>query len=150
MRVFLQRVKSAKVYADGALSGGIGAGLIAYCGFCAGDDTSVLEWVANKIVELRIFTDAQGKMNLSVKDIGGSLLVISNFSLYGNTARGRRPDFSQSAPKEISEPLYNAFLDILSKKIDTQSGIFAANMQVESIGDGPINIMVEKHKKEEE
>lgn len=148
MKALVQRVKRAEVYADGELTGKIGAGLIVYCGFCAQDDFVVLEWVADKIINLRIFPDSAGKMNLSVKEIGGSLLVISNFSLYGNCERGRRPDFSHSAPREHSEPLYNAFLDTLKRKIDTQSGIFGASMIVNSVGDGPINVMVEKHKKE--
>lgn len=148
MRALVQRVKSAEVYADGSLTGKIGAGLIVYCGFCNSDNTGVLQWVADKIISLRIFPDSGDKMNLSVKDIGGSLLVISNFTLYGNCERGRRPDFSHSAAKEISEPLYNEFLHTLKQKIDTQSGIFAASMQVNSVGDGPINVIIEKHKKE--
>ncbi len=148
MKALVQRVRSADVYADGVLTGSIGAGLVVYCGFCAEDDLSILEWVADKIINLRIFSDSQDKMNLSVKEIGGSLLVISNFSLYGNCSRGRRPDFSHSAPKEISEPLYNTFLALLKRSIDTQSGVFASSMIVNSVGDGPINVLIEKHKKE--
>lgn len=144
MRAFLQRVKSASVKVSGDIVGQIEKGLIVYCGFNEKDNLENLEWVANKIVNLRIFKDENEKMNLSVLEKKGSLLVISNFSLYGNTTHGRRPDFSHSAPKEISEPLYDRFLEMLKRKINTQSGIFAADMEVTSINDGPINIMVEK------
>ena len=144
MRAFVQRVKHAQVEVDKKIVGKIDKGLIVYCAFCESDNSSILEWVAAKIVNLRIFKDEQDKMNNSVLDEKGSLLVISNFSLYGNTTHGRRPDFSHSAKKEISEPLYNEFLAILKAKIDTQSGIFAANMQVTALNDGPINVMVEK------
>ena len=144
MRAFLQRVKSGSVKVSGDIVGQIEKGLIVYCGFNEKDNLENLEWVANKIVNLRIFKDENEKMNLSVLEKKGSLLVISNFSLYGNTTHGRRPDFSHSAPKEISEPLYDRFLEMLKRKINTQSGIFAADMEVTSINDGPINIMVEK------
>jgi len=147
LRAFLQRVKKASVSVDNKVVGEIDKGLIVYCAFCEKDDKSTLEWVANKIVNLRIFKDLNDKMNLSVLEEEGALLVISNFSLYGNTTHGRRPDFSFSAPREISEPLYDMFLGILKKMIKTQSGIFAADMQVNSLNDGPINIMVEKHPK---
>jgi len=144
MRLTLQRVKHAQVSVDGQPVGAIQAGLLAFVGFGREDDASVLDPAIKKMLELRIFCDAAGKLNLSLQDIGGSVLAISQFTLYANCGRGRRPDFTQAAAPELARSLFDLFVDkIRQSDIPIQTGIFAADMQVELLNDGPVTINLE-------
>jgi len=144
MRITLQRVKHAQVSVDGSVIGSIRQGLLLFVGFGRRDDASVLDVAIRKILELRIFYDPAGKLNLSLLDIGGSVLAISQFTLYANCSRGRRPDFTQAASPELARELYEDFVARLRRTgINTQTGIFAADMQVELLNDGPVTINLE-------
>ncbi len=144
MRLILQRVTRAEVRVDGITTGKIGIGLVVLVGFGQEDSPDLIPSAVKKIHELRVFSDAGGKMNLSLKDIGGSVLAISQFTLYANCARGRRPDFTHAAPPILAEELYNHFLDGLKYAgISYQTGIFGADMKLEMLNDGPITISLE-------
>ncbi len=144
MRITLQRVSSACCRVDGAVTGEIGAGLVLLIGFNATDNSSMLSTAATKCLELRIFPDQQGKLNRSLLDTGGSILAISQFTLYANCTRGRRPDFTQAAPPEPARKLYEEFLFILKERgINVQTGVFGADMQLSLVNDGPITINLE-------
>ena len=117
MRVVLQRVKSASVKVDGQTVGSIEKGALILVGIHPKDTPEILEWMAQKVTQLRYFEDAQGKMNLSLQEVQGQLLVISQFTLYGNCNEGRRPDFFQAAPAAIAKPLFDQFLKLLENKI---------------------------------
>ena len=144
MRVLVQRVSSARVEIEGRIVGSIGPGLLLFVGFGREDAPGILPAAARKILEMRVFSDDAGKLNLSVKDIRGSLLVVSQFTLYANCARGRRPDFTPAAPPDLAESLYDEFLHILRESdIPLQSGIFAADMQVTLVNDGPVTFLLE-------
>ena len=131
MRLTLQRVTHASVSVDGRVTGSIQGGLLAFVGFGREDDASVLEPAIRKMLELRIFCDEAGKLNLSLLDIGGAVLAISQFTLYADCSRGRRPDFTQAAAPHKARELFDAFVVILRDKgIPTQTGIFAADMKV--------------------
>lgn len=144
MRVTLQRVTHASVSVDGSVTGAIEAGLLVFVGFGREDDESVLDTAIRKILELRIFYDPSGKLNLSVLDIGGSILAISQFTLYANCTRGRRPDFTQAAAPEKARNLFESFVSRLQQTgVNTQTGIFAADMKVELLNDGPVTINLE-------
>lgn len=146
MRAVVQRVASARVTIDGNICGEIGRGLLVYIGIGEDDNERIVDWLCNRIVNLRIFNDGGGKKNISVSDIGGGILLISNFTLYGDVKRGFRPSFSHAARPEISRPLYDAMLTRLRDNINLkiESGIFGAMMEVESVNDGPVNIIIEK------
>ena len=144
MRAVIQRVTRARVSVDGAVVGEIGRGLVVLLGVARDDTKSDAEYLASKIVSLRIFDDADGKMNVSVKDVGGELLVVSQFTLYGDVRRGLRPSWSDAAPPEIAEPLYNEFVESSRKLIQpVKTGSFRAMMQVELVNDGPVTLIVE-------
>jgi len=144
MRAILQRVTRAEVRVDGKTSGKIDAGLVVLVGFGHLDTQDVIPTAVKKIRELRIFSDAAGKMNLSLDDIAGSILAISQFTLYANCARGRRPDFTHAAPPERARELYDHFVHTLrAANIPTQTGIFAADMKLELLNDGPVTIVLE-------
>lgn len=144
MTAVLQRVKSAKVYADGDFSGECGEGLFILLGVAVGDTAEDARLLAEKISKLRIFSDENGKMNLSVKDIGGSALVVSNFTLNANYAHGNRPDFLASAPPEEANDLYEKFKLFLAEKTGrVESGKFGADMRIESVCDGPVTIIMD-------
>lgn len=144
MRAILQRVSRAEVRVDGELSGKIGTGLVVLVGFGHDDTPELIPTAIKKIRELRIFSDPDGKMNLSLDNIGGSMLAISQFTLYANCARGRRPDFTHAAPPKLAKHLYECFLQGLRDAgIPTQSGIFAADMKLELLNDGPVTIVLE-------
>ncbi|MCK5738065.1 D-tyrosyl-tRNA(Tyr) deacylase [bacterium] len=148
MRALIQRVSSAAVRINGVLNGQIGQGLVILLGIRREDDENEMSYLADKCVNLRIFEDDAGKMNLSLKDIGGELLVISQFTLHADTQRGRRPSFINAAPPEISEPLYEKFIEYLrSMQLRVETGVFGAHMAVEIHNDGPVTIMV--HSKNE-
>jgi D-tyrosyl-tRNA(Tyr) deacylase len=115
-------------------------------GFTEGDDEAGLDWMADKIAGLRVFNDAEGKMNLSLGDVGGGLLVVSQFTLYGDTRKGRRPSFVHAAPPPVAIPLYERFLEVLARRSGTlvQSGEFGAMMDVELVNDGPVTLVLER------
>ncbi len=145
MKVVLQRVKSASVNVDGQTVGSIGKGALALVGIHSNDTPTILDWMAQKLINLRYFEDAQGKMNLSLQEAQGQLLVISQFTLYGNCSEGRRPDFFQAAPASIAKPLFDQFLNILENKIGPiQTGVFGAYMEVSLVNDGPVTLILEK------
>jgi D-tyrosyl-tRNA(Tyr) deacylase len=145
MKAVIQRVSKASVDVDGNIVGKIDKGLLVYLGVADGDNKTNADFIAKKISELRIFEDDNGKMNLSVTDTGGSILLISNFTLYGNCQKGRRPGFDQAAEHQLANELYKYVAEkITTFGINIQKGIFAEHMHVNSINDGPINFIIEK------
>ena len=147
MRAVVQRVTRAKVTVDGETVGEIGNGLVVLLGI-ARDDTRVeAAYLVDKIVALRIFDDEDGKMNLSVKDVNGGLLIISQFTLYGDVRRGLRPSWIDAAPPEVAEPLYDFFVRQAHSAIEhVATGKFQAMMQVELVNDGPVTILIDSQK----
>ena len=140
----IQRVNSSTVYADGAFSGSIGKGLYLLLGVKVGDDKKDATLLAEKISKLRIFSDENGKMNLSVKDVGGRALVVSNFTLHANYAHGNRPDYLSSASPDLAKELYEFFIEELSCRIGKcDSGVFGADMRTEMSTDGPVTIVMD-------
>lgn len=150
MRVVIQRVSEASVAIDGKVKSAIGEGLMVLVGFESLDTAEDLDWMVKKVTQLRIFGDEQGLMNLSVLDIGGDMLVVSQFTLHASTKKGNRPSFIQAARPDIAIPLYESFLArleaILGKPIG--SGSFGADMKVALINDGPVTITVDSRNKE--
>jgi D-tyrosyl-tRNA(Tyr) deacylase len=145
VRVVLQRVSRARVTVDQRVAGEIGAGLLLLVGFRDDDDEAALRWMADKIVGLRIFPDDDGKMNLSVEDVGGALLVVSQFTLYGDASKGRRPSFVDAARPEIAIPLYGRFVEMLREsRLAVSTGEFGAMMEVELVNDGPVTLVLER------
>lgn len=144
MRAVVQRVTRGRVTVDGRVTGEIGKGLVVLLGVARNDTKAGADYLASKIVALRIFDDAAGKMNLSVKDAGGGLLVVSQFTLYGDVRRGLRPSWSDAAPPEIAEPLYDYFVESSRKLIEpVETGSFRAMMEVELVNDGPVTLIIE-------
>ena len=130
---------------DGETVGAIGRGFLVLVGFRPGDTEEQLRWMADKIVGLRVFGDAEGKMNLALADAGGSLLVVSQFTLYGDAAKGRRPSFIDAAPPAVAEPLYEKFVaQLRGLGVTVETGRFGAMMDVELVNDGPVTLMLEK------
>ena len=146
MKILLQRVKKASCKVNNEIIGKIDNGLLLFVGFKEGDNENVIEQMAKKCVELRIFSDENGKMNLSLKDVGGELLIISQFTLYADTmSSGNRPSFIAAARPEKAEPLYEYFLDkCRQENIKVEKGIFGAEMKVSLVNDGPVTIILEK------
>lgn len=146
MRVLIQRVKSASVTAGGTVLGRIGKGLLVFVGISHADGMPHVRWMCDKIARLRIFEDEAGKMNRSVTDVGGGILVVSQFTLYGDAARGNRPGFAQAAPPAVAEPLYEDMVRRLGEAsgIPVETGSFGAAMEVELVNDGPVTILLEK------
>lgn len=145
MRALLQRVSSAAVKVDGKEVAAIGRGLVLLVAVGQGDGESQVQYLVEKIANLRIFEDAEGKMNLSLLDVGGAALVVSQFTLFADTARGRRPSFVEAAPPELAEPLVTRFAELLAAQgVATQTGRFGAHMLVEINNDGPVTIWLEK------
>ncbi len=144
MRAVVQRVREARVEVDGALTGSIGRGLLVLLGIAREDTPADADYLAEKIAGLRIFPDQQGKMNRSVQDSGGAVLVVSQFTLYGDTRKGRRPSFDRAAPPEQARALYEYFLQALrARGVTVETGVFQAMMQVHLINDGPVTILCE-------
>ena len=144
MRAVVQRVTRASVTIDARVVGEIGSGLVVLLGVNHEDTKADADYLASKIVALRIFDDDAGKMNLSVKDVGGGLLVVSQFTLYGDVRRGLRPSWSDAAPPELAEPLYDYFVESSRKLIQpVETGSFRAMMQVELVNDGPVTLILE-------
>ena len=144
MRAVLQRVRRAKVTVNDEITGEIGVGWLVLLGVAPADSRKEVDWLAEKIANLRAFQDEAGKMNLSVQDVNGSVLVVSQFTLYGDCEKGRRPSFIGAAPPAIAEPLYEAFVIALrALGIPVATGRFAADMQVELVNDGPVTFVLE-------
>ena len=144
MRAVIQRVKSSHVIVDHETVGAIGQGLLVLLGVGQGDDTSNASFLADRIKGLRIFADAAGKMNLSVGQVEGAILVVSQFTLYADCNRGRRPGFSDAADPTVAKKMYEAFCDELRKlNIPVQTGIFQADMEVHLVNDGPVTIIID-------
>jgi D-tyrosyl-tRNA(Tyr) deacylase len=146
VRVVVQRASRAEVRIEGETVGRIGRGLVLLVGFAPGDDAESLAWMADKVVGLRVFADDQGRMNLGLQDVAGALLVISQFTLYGDARKGRRPSFIGAAPPEQAIPLYDQFLDLLEERAPGRvaSGEFGAMMDVELVNDGPVTLILER------
>jgi D-tyrosyl-tRNA(Tyr) deacylase len=144
MRVVIQRVTEARVEVEGRVAGAIGSGLLVLLGIARDDTAADAEYLADKVIGLRIFGDEAGKMNYSVVQAGGSLLVISQFTLYGDCRRGRRPSFDLAAPPEQARALYEYFLDACRRsKVPVQTGVFQAHMSVHLVNDGPVTVICE-------
>ena len=144
MRAVVQRVTQASVEIDGAVVGAIGAGLVVLLGVKPGDDQRAIDFLAEKIANLRIFPDDDGKMNRSLIDVGGAALVVSQFTLYGDCRKGRRPSFIDAAPPELAEPLYERFVARMREiGLKVETGRFAADMKVGLTNDGPVTLIVD-------
>ncbi len=145
MRVVLQRVRSARVTIDTRVTGEIGIGFCLFVGFTHDDGPAQVDWMAGKISGLRLFPDHDGKMNHCLTDVAGEVLVVSQFTLYGDTARGRRPSFIAAAPPEIANPLYEQFLAALrAHSLPVATGEFGAMMDVALVNDGPVTLLLER------
>jgi D-tyrosyl-tRNA(Tyr) deacylase len=145
MRVILQRVAKAAVTIEGRVVGSIGRGFCLLVGFTHGDTLAQVDWMADKVVGLRLFSDSEGKMNLGLQDVGGAILAVSQFTLYGDAAKGRRPSFIQAARPELAVPLYGRFLEGLrSRGLTVAAGEFGADMQVEIHNDGPVTLILDR------
>ncbi len=145
MRALLQRVSQAKVTVNGRITGQIERGFVILLGVTHSDTTKEADWLANKVAGLRLFEDKAGKMNLSLNDIDGALLVISQFTLYGDARKGRRPSFTAAARPEQAEPLVDTFCEKLrGMGYTVATGVFGAHMEVEIHNDGPVTLMLEK------
>jgi D-aminoacyl-tRNA deacylase len=146
MRIVLQRVSRAEVRIGGTVTGKIDAGLVLLVGFHRDDTQASLVWMAEKVLSLRLFGDADGKMNLGLTDIGGGILVVSQFTLYGDTRKGRRPSFIDAAPPDVAIPLYERFLAILRTDAPgaVETGQFGAMMEVDLVNDGPVTLILER------
>jgi D-aminoacyl-tRNA deacylase len=148
MKTVVQRVSQAEVIVEGKTVGRIGPGLLALVAIHQKDTENDLLWMAKKLVELRIFDDDQDKLNLSLQDVHGQLLVVSQFTLYGDCRKGRRPSYSEAAPPADAEKLYLQFIDILRKLVpDVQTGQFQASMEVHLINSGPITLILDSPKR---
>ncbi len=150
MRVVIQRVQHAEVRVNGQVKGLIGKGLLVLAGFEAGDTEEDLEWMAGKVVRLRIFSDPEGKMNLSLAESGGRLLVVSQFTLHASTKKGNRPSWIKAAPPETAIPLYERFVRLLESLTgqEVETGDFGAYMEVELVNDGPVTIIIDSKNRE--
>ncbi|MCK4763051.1 MAG: D-tyrosyl-tRNA(Tyr) deacylase [Candidatus Aminicenantes bacterium] len=144
MRVVIQRVDQAGVTVDGKTVGKIGRGILVYAGIEKGDTDKEIAFMAEKILNLRIFPDQENKMNLSVKNIKGEILSISQFTLASHIKKGRRPDFNNAEDPEKADALYKKFNALMAEEIKVETGIFAAMMKIESINDGPVTFIIEK------
>src|SRR5437762_10803258 len=144
MRAVVQRVGGARVRIDGAVVGEVGRGLLVLLGVTHADTDEHARWLADKVVGLRIFPDDEGKMNRSVADVGGGVLVVSQFTLYGDCTKGRRPSFIDAAPPEVAVPRYEEFINaVKAHGIPTATGRFGAMMQVSLINDGPVTLILD-------
>ena len=143
MRALVQRVAWAKVEVDGEITGEIGPGLLVYLGAGKGDGSAERAYVLQKVVGLRIFEDDAGKMNRSVEDVGGALLVVSQFTLYADVRRGRRPSFDDAMPPAEAEKAYDAFVAEARARIKVETGRFRAHMRVSSLNDGPVTLWID-------
>jgi D-tyrosyl-tRNA(Tyr) deacylase len=150
MRIVIQRVSEAAVRVDGNITGSIGKGLLVLVGIEDADTKEDIEWLSNKIVNIRIFDDADGVMNLSVKDIGGGILLVSQFTLHASTKKGNRPSYIKASKPDIAIPMYEAMIKQLTLDLGkpVQTGIFGADMKVSLLNDGPVTITMDSKNKE--
>ncbi|MDP4624575.1 MAG: D-aminoacyl-tRNA deacylase [Akkermansiaceae bacterium] len=150
MRALLQRVSNASVEIEGSLHSSISHGFLILLGIEAVDDTTDIEWLAGKITRLRVFGDDEGKMNRSILDTGGDILVVSQFTLHASAKKGNRPSFLKAAHPDISEPLYETFCESLSKELGkaVAKGIFGADMKVTLTNDGPVTLWIDSRNRE--
>ena len=150
MRLIIQRVKHANVTIDGKIHSSIEKGLLILLGIETEDNQEDIDWLCGKVARLRIFDDACGQMNVSVCNVGGSCLVVSQFTLHASTKKGNRPSYIRAASPEIAIPLYEKFIETLIRttQLPVKTGVFGANMQVELVNDGPVTIMVDSKNKE--
>jgi D-tyrosyl-tRNA(Tyr) deacylase len=149
VRVVVQRVSRAAVRVDSRTVGAIGRGFLVLAGFRPSDNDDSLGWMADKVLSLRVFADAEGKMNLALAEVEGSVLVVSQFTLYGDVRKGRRPSFIDAAPPEVATPLYERFVALLKERAAgsgtrVETGEFGALMDVELVNDGPVTLILEK------
>ena len=145
MRVLLQRVSRAEVCVAGRVTGTVARGYCLLVGFTGGDTHAAVEWMADKVHGLRLFQDDEGKMNLALDDVGGAVLVVSQFTLYGDAAKGRRPSFIDAARPDVASPLYERFVAALRERgLTVATGEFGAMMDVELVNDGPVTLMLER------
>ena len=150
MRVVLQRVSKASVTIEGRVIGAINGGFCLLVGFTHTDTPEEVDWMAEKVLGLRLFTDANDKMNLGLSEVGGAILVISQFTLYGDARKGRRPSFIDAARPEVAIPLYERFVSQLRQPdLQVETGEFGAMMQVEIHNDGPVTLVLERHHAED-
>lgn len=145
MRLVVQRVRHAKVEVDGQVTGTIGPGLLVLAGFAPADDAGTLGWMARKLVQLRIFADEGGQMNRSVQDVGGQVLVVSQFTLLADARKGNRPSYIGAAGPAVAEPLYRQFVGLVGELLGqaVPTGVFGADMQVSLLNDGPVTIVLD-------
>lgn len=151
MRVVIQRVKKTSVTIDKKVTATIGKGLLVFVGIEAEDSKEDIDWLVNKIVNQRIFSDEEGKMNISLKDINGEMLIVSQFTLHAYTKKGNRPSFIRAARPEQAVPLYECFVSSSQKALSNhqvQTGVFGVDMQIELINDGPVTITIDSKNKE--
>lgn len=147
MRVVIQRVKNASVEIDGNVNGKINTGFLVLLGIASTDTKQDVDYLVKKVVNLRVFSDENDKMNLSLKDVNGELLVISQFTLYGNCREGNRPSFIEAAKPDVAIPLYEYFVEECKKQIPViKTGVFGADMKVSLLNDGPVTIIIESKK----
>ena len=149
MRVVVQRVSRAAVRVNGRVTGSIGVGFLVLAGFAPSDTGDTLAWMADKLLGLRVFGDAEGKMNLALADVHGAVLVVSQFTLYGDVQKGRRPSFIDAAPPDVAIPLYDRFVALMRERgaesgVRVATGEFGAMMEVELVNDGPVTLILEK------
>jgi D-tyrosyl-tRNA(Tyr) deacylase len=150
MRVVLQRVKRASVTVEGNITGAIEEGLLVLLGIEEADTLEDMNWLSSKLVNLRIFNDQQGVMNRSLLEIGGGLLLVSQFTLFAATKKGNRPSYSRAAPSAIAVPIYEKMIELLSAELGKpiQTGVFGADMKVDLLNDGPVTIIMDTKNKE--
>ena len=145
MRIVLQRVSRASVTIGGNVVGAVERGFLLLAGFAPDDTTEQVVWMADKVAGLRVFGDADGKMNLALGDVGGGILLVSQFTLYGDASKGRRPSFIDAARPEVAIPLYERFAaELASRGLPVATGEFGADMQVELVNDGPVTLILER------
>ncbi|MBT3419485.1 MAG: D-tyrosyl-tRNA(Tyr) deacylase [Candidatus Magasanikbacteria bacterium] len=149
MRALIQRVQKAKVTVDNNTVGSISHGVLVFLGITHSDSKNDVDWLVEKILKLRIFTYKEGKLNESIKDINGEILVVSQFTLYGNAKKGTRPSFTNAAKGDIARPLYEYMVERLKKAdVKVETGVFGAYMQVSLVNDGPVTLLLEKETQE--
>jgi D-tyrosyl-tRNA(Tyr) deacylase len=150
MRIIIQRVSEGSVTINNLIHNAIGQGYVVLVGFEESDKEDDLQWIAKKIVDMRIFSDSEGKMNLSIQDVGGEILLISQFTLFASTKKGNRPSFIRSAKPDIAISLYEKFIEIINSHLPDQikTGIFGADMKVALINDGPVTITMDSKDRE--
>lgn len=145
MRALVQRVSAARVLVDGAVVGEIGRGLLVFLGVTHGDDDEAARYLAGKVAGLRVFEDEAGKMNRGVSEVGGAVLAVSQFTLYGDCRKGRRPSFDAAARPELAAALYERFVqELRALELPVATGVFQAHMQVELTNDGPVTLLIER------